>query len=83
MFTVYIKLQSPIQVDGDCLKSNKPFNTICTTYISSEHAAFCGFSSLCPVCTALRRLMAGIPEYGTLPQLNISQTVTPNDHYTI
>ena len=55
---------------------------ICTTYISSEHAAFCGFSSLCPVCSALSRLMAGIPRYGTLPQLNISQIVTPNDHYT-
>ena len=56
---------------------------LCTNYISSEQDAFCGFSSLCPVCSTFNRPMAGIPGYGILPQVNISQTVTPNDHYNM
>ena len=39
-----------------------------------------GLSSLWPAFSALKILTTGIPEKGTLPQVNNSQTVTPNAH---
>ena len=54
----------------------------CGPYISSLQASLSGLSSLCPLCRVFRRLMAGMPVNGVLPQVKISHTVTPNDHWT-
>ena len=50
-------------------------------YIVSEQAKFSGFSSLLPFLRKVGRSLAFRPEYGTFPAVNISQQVTPNDHW--
>ena len=48
--------------------------------MSVLQASLSGFSSLSPFFSSVRRSMACIPAYGTLPHVNISHTVTPYDH---
>ena len=47
------------------------------TNMSSWQALLSGFSSLSPLFSTFRRPITCTPAYGTLPQVNISHTVTP------
>ena len=57
--------------------------TVQCDYISSEQASLSGLSS--HLSSSLIRGIAeeGTPGYGVTPPVNISQQVTPNDHYTV
>ena len=50
-------------------------------YTSEEQAEFSGASILSSPLNIFAMLNGCIPPYGILPPLNISQQVTPNDHY--
>ena len=52
-------------------------------YISWEHAAFVGFSSLPPSSRCLIRVNGSTPGYGFFPAENTSHIVTPKDHCNI
>ena len=56
-------------------------NSFLATYTSEEQAELSGGSILSPHLNILTMLNGCSPPYGTLPPLNISQHVTPNDHY--
>ena len=56
--------------------------TMMFLYVWSEQMVLAGLSSRSPDLSKLRMLMALIPVYGTLPNVNISQHVTPNAHCT-
>ena len=50
------------------------------TYTCEEQAELSGASSLSPSLSILAMLSGCNPPYGSLPPLNTSQQVTPNDH---
>ena len=51
------------------------------TYTSDEQAEFSGASILSPFLNILIKVDGCTPPNGILPPQNISQHVTPNDHY--
>ena len=59
---------------------NVLYRNIHYTYTRAEQAELSGSSSLSPFLSILAMLSGCSPPYGSLPPLNISQQVTPNDH---
>ena len=51
------------------------------TNVFIEQALFIGISNRCPCNNNFDIANGFIPPNGSLPPLNISQQVTPNDHY--